>query len=64
MVTFIVESNHGQELSRSLQFTDAAARRGCDAVKVQLVRVEELFAPEILAKRPKHCAGVKWKLPS
>jgi N-acetylneuraminate synthase len=66
LVTFIAEasSNHGQEFSRALQFVDATARRGCDAVKVQLVRVEELLAPEILAKSEKHCARVKWELPS
>jgi sialic acid synthase SpsE len=64
LVTFIAEasSNHGWNLSRALEFVDAAARCGCDAVKVQLFRVEELFVPEILAKRAKRCARVKWEL--
>jgi len=64
-VSFIAEasSNHGQDLSRALEFVDAAARCGCDAVKFQLFRVEELFAPEILAKSAKHRARVKWELP-
>ena len=64
-VAFIAEasSNHGQDLPRALEFVDAAARCGCDAVKFQLFRVEELFAPEILAKSAKHRARVKWELP-
>ena len=51
MVKFIAEvsSNHAQDLGRSLAFVDAAAACGFDAVKFQLFRVAELFAPEILA---------------
>ena len=51
-VKFIAEasSNHGQDLSRALAFVDAAADCGCDAVKFQLFRIAELFAPEILAE--------------
>ena len=64
-VAFIAEasSNHGQNLPRALEFVDAAARCGCDAVKFQLFRVEELFAPEILAKSAKHRARMHWELP-
>ena len=64
-VTFIAEasSNHGQDLSRALAFVDAAAACGCDAVKFQLFRIGELFAPEILAKSPKHRARGAWELP-
>ena len=64
-VKFIAEasSNHAQDLSRALAFVDAAADCGCDAVKFQLFRIAELFAPEILAKSVKHRARVKWELP-
>jgi N-acetylneuraminate synthase len=64
-VRFIAEasSNHSQELSRALAFVDAAADCGCDAVKFQLFRIAELFAPEILAKSPKHRARAEWELP-
>jgi N-acetylneuraminate synthase len=64
-VKFIAEasSNHSQDLSRALAFVDAAADCGCDAVKFQLFRIAELFAPEILAKSAKHRARVKWELP-
>ena len=64
-VKFIAEasSNHSQDLSRALAFVDAAADCGCDAVKFQLFRIAELFAPEILARSAKHRARVKWELP-
>ena len=63
--TFIAEvsSNHAQDLSRALAFVDAAAACGCDAVKFQLFRVAELFAPEILSKSAKHRERVQWELP-
>ncbi|HUE63641.1 MAG TPA: N-acetylneuraminate synthase family protein [Rhizomicrobium sp.] len=65
MVKFIAEvsSNHAQDLGRSLAFVDAAADCGFDAVKFQLFRVAELFAPEILARSPQHRKRVAWELP-
>jgi len=62
---FIAEasSNHGRELARALKFVDVAAEAGCDAVKFQLFKIERLFAPEILAKSPKHRARKEWELP-
>jgi sialic acid synthase SpsE len=62
---FIAEasSNHAQDLSRALAFVDASASCGCDAVKFQLFRVNELFAPEVLAKSAKLRARAAWELP-
>jgi sialic acid synthase SpsE len=62
---FIAEasSNHAQDLSRALAFVDAAAACGCDAVKFQLFRLNELFAPEILVKSAKLRARAAWELP-
>jgi len=62
---FIAEasSNHAQDLSRALAFVDAAAACGCDAVKFQLFRLNELFAPEVLAKSAKLRARAAWELP-
>jgi N-acetylneuraminate synthase len=62
---FIAEasSNHGRDLDRALAFVDAAAEAGCDAVKFQLFRVAELFAPEILARSASHRDRVAWELP-
>jgi sialic acid synthase SpsE len=62
---FIAEasSNHAQDLSRALAFVDAAAACNCDAVKFQLFRLNELFAPEVLAKSAKLRARAAWELP-
>jgi sialic acid synthase SpsE len=58
-----VSSNHGQDLDRSLAFIDAAAAAGCDAVKFQLFRIDELFAPEILERSEEHRRRKQWELP-
>ena len=58
-----VSSNHHQELDRCLAFIDCAAAVGCDAVKFQLFRIDELFAPEILAVSEAHCSRRAWELP-
>jgi sialic acid synthase SpsE len=64
-VRFVAEvsSNHGRDLGRSLAFVDTASRIGCAAVKFQLFKVDELFAPEILAKSATHRARSQWELP-
>ena len=43
-VRFVAEvsSNHNQDLERCFRFIDTASRIGCDAVKFQLFRIEEL----------------------
>ena len=43
-----VSSNHSQKIDRALQFIDQSAEAGCDAVKFQLFKVEQLFSKEIL----------------
>lgn len=65
-VQFVAEvsSNHHGNLERCLAFVDRAAEIGCDAVKFQLFRVEELFAPEILARSAEHRKRAAWELPS
>ncbi len=64
-VQFIAEvsSNHAQDLGRCLEFVDAAADCGCDAVKFQLFKISEMFAPEILRASEKHRARAAWELP-
>ena len=59
-----ISSNHHQDLARCLAFVDTAAAIGCDAVKMQLFRVAELFAPEILACSAMHRARAAWELPT
>ncbi len=65
-LTFIAEvsSNHSGDLARCLRFIDVAADAGCQAVKFQLFRIDQLFAPEILAQSERHRARRQWELPS
>lgn len=58
-----VSSNHHRDLERCFKFIDTAALVGCDSVKFQLFRIEELFAPEILAQSARHRARKEWELP-
>lgn len=64
-VDFVAEvsSNHHRDLDRCLAFIDAAADIGSDAVKFQLFRIAELFAPEALAHKPELRRREEWELP-
>jgi len=66
MTIFLAEvsSNHSQDLNRCLEFIDSAADAGCQAVKFQLFKIDQLFAPEILAKSEKHRNRAAWELPN
>lgn len=58
-----VSSNHYRDLDRCHAFIDAAAKAGCRAVKFQLFKVDQLFAPEILEQSEKHRRRKDWELP-
>jgi sialic acid synthase SpsE len=58
-----VSSNHFRDIKRCLRFIDVAAEIGCSAVKFQLFKVRQLFAPEILAKSEKLRRRKDWELP-
>ncbi|NDV23221.1 N-acetylneuraminate synthase family protein [Desulfovibrio sp. JC022] len=58
-----VSSNHGSNLDRCYELIDTAARIGCGAVKFQLFKIDELFAPEILAQSKEHRDRKRWELP-
>jgi N-acetylneuraminate synthase len=58
-----VSSNHSRNLDRALMFIDVAASAGCDAVKFQLFRIDQLFASEILEKSELHRKRKEWELP-
>ena len=64
-IKFIAEvsSNHSRNLQRCLDFVDCSAEIGCDAVKFQLFKIEELFAPEALAAHEKLRNREAWELP-
>lgn len=59
-----VSSNHHRNLERCFDFIDTAARIGCDAVKFQLFKIDQLFATEILVKSETHRKRKDWELPS
>ena len=65
-VLFIAEvsSNHARDLDRALAFIDEAANAGFDAVKFQLFRISQMFAPEILARSAEHRRREAWELPT
>ena len=59
-----VSSNHAQDLGRCIEFIKTASEIGCQAVKFQLFRIEELFSPEILTKSKQHRDRKQWELPT
>lgn len=64
MVQFIAEvsSNHGRDLGRCLNFIRSAAKSGCSAVKFQLFKIDELFAPDTLPEIERERRR-NWELP-
>ena len=58
-----VSSNHGRDLSRCLRFIESAKAIGCGGVKFQQFRIDELFAPEALARDPRLIERRAWELP-
>ena len=58
-----VSSNHHSDLSRSLDFIDVATELGCDAVKFQLFKIQNLFAVDILQRSSEHREREAWELP-
>jgi len=58
-----VSSNHARDLDRCKDFIRTAAKVGCDAVKFQLFKIDQLFAPEILRVSEEHRARQEWELP-
>jgi N-acetylneuraminate synthase len=58
-----VSSNHSRDIERSKEFIKVSKDIGCDAVKFQLFKIDQLFAPEILAKSEEHRRRKDWELP-
>ncbi len=66
MTRFIAElgSNHNRDAERIEQLLRASALSGADAAKVQVFRIEDLFAPAALEARPELRARVAWEFPT
>lgn len=58
-----ISSNHNRDLTRALKLIEAAAEVGCQAVKFQLFKLDQLFAPWALHKKPELRARKEWELP-
>ena len=58
-----VSSNHHKSINRCVEFIENSARIGCDAVKFQLFKIDELFATEILERSEAHRNRKEWELP-
>ena len=65
MARFIAEigSNHNGDLERLRALIAASAEAGCEAVKLQVFRVEDLFSPEALAAKPELADRRAWEFP-
>jgi len=59
-----ISSNHNRDIKRCIDFIMAASAAGCSAVKFQLFKIEELFAPEALRAFPELGARAAWELPA
>jgi N-acetylneuraminate synthase len=58
-----VGSNHNRDLNRALEFVDAAAELGADALKLQAFTAEHLFAPAALERSESCRRMADWELP-
>jgi sialic acid synthase SpsE len=58
-----IGSNHNRDLERALRLIDACVGAGCSAVKLQVFRIEDLFAPEVLAERADLRSRRAWEFP-
>jgi len=64
-IYFIAEIgiNHNGDLNIAKDLIDVAVEAGCDAVKFQLFKIDQLFAPEILSRSEEHRRRIAWELP-
>lgn len=65
MARFIAEigSNHNRDLSRLRTLVQSSAAAGCQAVKLQVFRIDDLFSPEARAAKPELDERRVWELP-
>lgn len=57
-----ISSNHNGDLSRCKEMIDASYEAGCDGVKFQLFRINELFSNEAIKYKPELLLRKEWEL--
>jgi len=64
-VKFIAEisSNHNKNIERCFKLIETAAAIGCDGVKFQLFKIDQLFHSSVLEKSEMHRNRKEWELP-
>ena len=64
-VKFIAEisSNHNKNIERCFKLIETAAAIGCDGVKFQLFKIDQLFHSSVLEKSEMHRNRREWELP-
>lgn len=58
-----VSSNHNNSLERCISFVEAAAGAGFDAIKFQAFKIDDLFAPEVVATSKTIRDRKAWEFP-
>jgi sialic acid synthase SpsE len=58
-----VSSNHAQDLNRCIAFIEKSHEIGCDAVKFQMFKLEQLFSVEARIANPDFEKRRNWELP-
>jgi len=57
-----ISSNHNNDLNRCKELISASKEAGCDGVKFQLFKINQLFSKEALIYKPEINDRVKWEL--
>lgn len=57
-----ISSNHNGDLNRCKELIDATAECGCDGVKFQLFKIDELFSQEAFTNKPELKDRKAWEL--
>ena len=57
-----ISSNHNNDINRCKELISATKESGCDGVKFQLFKINELFSSEALYHKPELTLRKKWEL--
>lgn len=58
-----ISSNHCQDINRIMHFITTSAEIGCDAIKFQLFKINDLYSQEVFKNLPEVENRREWELP-